>query len=184
MDGPCVTPATSYLLGVSTRRMEKLVEQLGINGLSKSQVSVMAKDPQRPSRGGPHPATGCRPVHLPRRRDDEGAGGRSGGQRRLPGRDRGQSHGHREILGVEVRSAESEASWLQFFRGLNAPSGAILPGAAWQRCRTHYAAKLYPVPPASMFLETTSSVFCSSAVGLNSTTSVPAYSVGRCPGRA
>ena len=61
MDGPCVTPATSYLLGFSTRRMEKLVEQLGINRLSKSQVSVMAKDPQRPSRGGPHPATGCRP---------------------------------------------------------------------------------------------------------------------------
>jgi putative transposase len=28
--------ATSYLLGVSTRRMEKLVETLGITGLSKS----------------------------------------------------------------------------------------------------------------------------------------------------
>jgi transposase-like protein len=36
--------ATSYLLGVSTRRMEKLVERLGITRLSKSQVSVMAKD--------------------------------------------------------------------------------------------------------------------------------------------
>src|SRR6266487_7161892 len=36
--------ATSYLLGVSTRRMEKLVETLGITRLSKSQVSVMAKD--------------------------------------------------------------------------------------------------------------------------------------------
>jgi putative transposase len=36
--------ATSYLLGVSTRRMEKLVDQLGITRLSKSQVSVMAKD--------------------------------------------------------------------------------------------------------------------------------------------
>ena len=36
--------ATSYLLGVSTRRMEKLVEQLGMTGLSKSQVSIMAKD--------------------------------------------------------------------------------------------------------------------------------------------
>src|SRR6476659_323101 len=36
--------ATSYLLGVSTRRMEKLVEQLGITRLSKSQVSIMAKD--------------------------------------------------------------------------------------------------------------------------------------------
>ena len=36
--------ATSYLLGVSTRRMEKLAETLGITRLSKSQVSVMAKD--------------------------------------------------------------------------------------------------------------------------------------------
>lgn len=36
--------ATCYLLGVSTRRMEKLVETFGINRLSKSQVSLMAKD--------------------------------------------------------------------------------------------------------------------------------------------
>src|SRR5206468_10432050 len=36
--------ATRYLLGVSTRRMEKLVETLGITRLSKSQVSAMAKD--------------------------------------------------------------------------------------------------------------------------------------------
>ena len=36
--------ATCYLLGVSTRRMDKLVQALGITGLSKSQVSVMAKD--------------------------------------------------------------------------------------------------------------------------------------------
>jgi len=36
--------ATCYLLGVSTRRMEKLVESLGITRLSKSQVSEMARD--------------------------------------------------------------------------------------------------------------------------------------------
>jgi putative transposase len=35
--------ATSYLLGVSTRRVEKLVAQLGIAQLSKSQVSEMGK---------------------------------------------------------------------------------------------------------------------------------------------
>src|SRR5215467_8408798 len=34
--------ATSYLLGVSTRRVEKLAASLGVVGLSKSQVSVMA----------------------------------------------------------------------------------------------------------------------------------------------
>jgi putative transposase len=36
--------ATSYLLGVPARRMEKLVETLGITRLPKSQVSEMAKD--------------------------------------------------------------------------------------------------------------------------------------------
>ena len=36
--------ATCYLLGVSTRRMDKLVAPLGITGLSRSQVSVMAKE--------------------------------------------------------------------------------------------------------------------------------------------
>jgi transposase-like protein len=74
--------------------------------------------------------------------------------------------GHREILGVEVCSAESEAGWLQFFRGLTARGlsgvslvtsdahpglvaavGATLPGASWQRWRTHYAANLMTVTP-------------------------------------
>ena len=36
--------ATCYLLGVSTRRMEKLVQTLGITRLSRSQVSEMARD--------------------------------------------------------------------------------------------------------------------------------------------
>jgi hypothetical protein len=36
--------ATCYLLGVSTRRMERLVETLGVTSLSKSQVSIMAKE--------------------------------------------------------------------------------------------------------------------------------------------
>lgn len=53
--------ATCYLLGVSTRRMEKLVETLGITRLSKSQVSVMAKNststlsPSAPGRWTPAP---------------------------------------------------------------------------------------------------------------------------------
>ena len=69
------------------------------------------------------------------------------------------SDGHREILGLQVASAEDGAAWLASFRdlvargltgvklvtsdahaGLVAATGATLPGAAWQRCRTHYAA--------------------------------------------
>ena len=36
--------ADCYLAGVSTRRMDKLVKTLGIDSLSKSQVSRMAQD--------------------------------------------------------------------------------------------------------------------------------------------
>jgi putative transposase len=43
--------ATCYLLGVSTRRMEKLVESLGITRLSKSQVSTRAGRVLRPHPG-------------------------------------------------------------------------------------------------------------------------------------
>ena len=53
--------ATSYLLGVSTRRVDKLAETLGITSLSKSQVSELAKSldgaveefRSRPLDGGP-----------------------------------------------------------------------------------------------------------------------------------
>ena len=74
--------------------------------------------------------------------------------------------GHREILGLQVTSAEDGAGWLGFFRdltarglsgvalvtsdahrGLTEAIGATLPGAAWQRCRTHYAANLMPATP-------------------------------------
>src|SRR4029079_8322232 len=74
--------------------------------------------------------------------------------------------GYREILGLHVTSAENGAGWLAFFRDLTArgltgvalvPSdahrglveaiGATLPGAAWQRCRTHYAANLMSAAP-------------------------------------
>ena len=74
--------------------------------------------------------------------------------------------GHREILGVQVATAESGAGWLTFFRdlvarglagvrlvtsdahaGLVEAIGATLPGASWQRCRTHYAANLMATTP-------------------------------------
>ena len=71
------------------------------------------------------------------------------------------SEGYREILGLHVTTAEDGAGWLGFFRDLAARGlsgvalvtsdahrglveaiGAALPGASWQRCRTHYAANL------------------------------------------
>ena len=75
--------ATCYLLGVSTRRMEKLVESLGITRLS--QVAGIG-DGRRARRGGgglPYPAAGRRPVYLRGRGrpGPESARGRPGRQR-------------------------------------------------------------------------------------------------------
>ncbi len=53
--------ATSYLLGVSTRRVERLVETLGVTRLSRSQVSEMAKSLDAQVAAFRKPAVGRRP---------------------------------------------------------------------------------------------------------------------------
>jgi putative transposase len=162
--------ATSYLLGVSTRRMEKLVETLGITRLSKSQVSVMATDLDaqveafrtRPLDAGPYTFLAADALVLKVRE-----GGRTVNVHALLAV-AVNADGFREILGLQVSSAEDGAGWLAFFRDLTARGlsgvalvtsdahrglveaiGATLPGAAWQRCRTHYAANLMSATPKS-----------------------------------
>src|SRR5215210_5477031 len=162
--------ATCYLLGVSTRRMEKLVETLGITRLSKSQVSVMARELDahvedfrtRPLDQGPYTFLAADALTMKVRE-----GGRVVNTHVLVATGV-NADGHREILGLDVCSAESEAGWLTLFRGLNARglsgvslvtsdahSGlvaamtATLDGASWQRCRTHYAANLMSATPKS-----------------------------------
>jgi putative transposase len=75
--------ATCYLLGVSTRRMEKLVETLGITRLSRSQVSEMARDLDAQVGGVPDPAARRRALYLRgrRRAGAEGPRGRPRGER-------------------------------------------------------------------------------------------------------
>ncbi|EIV91763.1 IS256 family transposase, partial [Frankia sp. QA3] len=112
--------ATSYLLGVSTRRVDKLVEQLGVAHISKSQVSELAKhlDGQveafrsRPLDAGPYRFVQADALTMKVREDGRVvnvhcllAVGVNG-------------DGHREILGLEVVSSEDGAGWLAFFRGL------------------------------------------------------------------
>ena len=162
--------ATSYLLGVSTRRMEKLVETLGITRLSKSQVSEMAKDLDaqveafrtRPLDAGPYTFVAADALVLKVRE-----GGRIVNVHALIATGV-NADGYREILGLQVTSAEDGAGWLGFFRdltarglsgvalvtsdahrGLTEAIGATLPGASWQRCRTHYAANLMSATPKS-----------------------------------
>jgi len=76
--------------------------------------------------------------------------------------------GQREVLGLDVVGAEDRAGWLTFLRALVARGlsgvalvvsdahpglvdaiGAALPGASWQRCRTHYARNLSAQVPKS-----------------------------------
>ena len=160
--------ATCYLLGVSTRRMEKLVASLGITSLSKSQVSVMAAELDavvedfrtRPLDAGPYTFVAADALVLKVRE-----GGRVVNVHALLATGV-NADGHREILGLQVTSAEDGAGWLAFFRdltarglsgvalvtsdahnGLVAAIGATVPGASWQRCRTHYAANLMSVTP-------------------------------------
>src|SRR3954463_4635606 len=85
--------------------------------------------------------------------------------------------GFREILGVATSTAESGAGWNSFFkdlvaRGLNGVAlvtsyahaglvdaiGAALPGASWQRCRTHHTPNLMAVCPKPGLVGTDSAV--------------------------
>ncbi|MEV6949301.1 IS256 family transposase [Streptomyces sp. NPDC051172] len=162
--------ATAYLLGVSTRRVEKLAESLGVTQLSKSQVSAMAKhlDEQvaafrnRPLDAGPYVF-----VWVDALTQKVREGGRIINVHALIAVGV-NADGHREILGIDVATAEDGAGWLAFLRSLIARGlsgvqlvisdahmglvnaiGATLPGASWQRCRTHYARSLLSQVPKS-----------------------------------
>ena len=162
--------ATCYLLGVSTRRMDKLVQQLGITGLSKSQVSEMAKDLDdhveqfrtRPLHDGPYTFVAADALTMKVRE-----GGRVVKVAVMVATGI-NADGYREVLGIHTATTESGAGWLAFFRdlvarGLNGVAlvtsdahtglveaiGATLPAAGWQRCRSHYAANLMSATPKS-----------------------------------
>ena len=112
--------ATCYLLGVSTRRMEKLVATLGITGLSKSQVSTMAAelDEQveqfrtRPLSDGPYTFVAADALTLKVRE-----GGRVVKVAALVATGV-NGDGYREILGLQVNTSEDGAGWLALFRDL------------------------------------------------------------------
>jgi transposase-like protein len=162
--------ATCYLLGVSTRRVEKLAETLGVTQLSKSQVSEMAKVldgrvaefRNRPLDGRPYTF-----VWVDALTQKVREGGRVVNVHALVAVGV-NADGHREILGIDVASSEDGAGWLAFLRSLVARGlsgvelvvsdahtglanaiGATLPGAAWQRCLTHYARNLLSQVPKS-----------------------------------
>ncbi|MEE1622929.1 IS256 family transposase [Zafaria sp. Z1313] len=165
--------ADCYLAGVSTRRMDKLVKTLGINSLSKSQVSRMAADldqlvaefRHRPlDEAGPFTFVAADALTMRVRE-----GGRVVSTVALVATGV-NADGRREVLGLRIATSETGPAWNEFFAdlvarglagvrlvtsdahpGLKDAVAANLPGAAWQRCRTHYAANLMSVTPKSMW---------------------------------
>jgi len=157
-----------YVRGVSTRRVDGLVRTLGLEGMSKSQVSELAKelDPvvesfrNRPLDDGPYTFVW---LDAMAQRCREGGRVVSVVTAIATGVN---SDGHREILGIDVFTSEDEAGWTSFLRslvarglsgvklatsdahtGLKAAIAAELPGCTWQRCRTHFMRNLLSKVP-------------------------------------
>ncbi len=160
----------SYVRGVSTRRVEGLVRHLGIERISRSRVSEMAKELDgaveafrtRPLDGGPYTYVWL--DALTQKVREEGrivniaivvATGVN-------------AAGAREILGLDLHTSEDGAGWTSFLRGLvarglsgvrlvisDAHPGLVdaiastLPGSSWQRCRTHFLRNLLTRVPKS-----------------------------------
>jgi putative transposase len=169
--------AECYVRGVSTRRVDGLVKTLGIESLSKSQVSRMAGEldemvtefRNRALDAGPYTY-----VWMDALTQKVREGGRiinvavviAVGV---------NADGHREVLGLDVITTEDGAGWLAFLRGLvarglsgvalvisDAHPGLVdaiastLPGSSWQRCRTHYMRNLLTkVPKAAQAMVAT-----------------------------
>ncbi len=155
--------AECYVRGVSTRRVDGLVKTLGIESLSKSQVSrmageldeVVAEFRNRPLDAGPYTY-----VWMDALTQKVREGGRIVNVAVVTAT-AVNAEGHREILGLDVITTEDGAGWLAFLRGLVARGlsglsmvisdahpglvdaiAATLPGACWHRCRIHYMRNL------------------------------------------
>ncbi len=153
----------SYVLGISTRKVERLVQALGMEGMSKSQVSRLAGEldalvesfRSSPLERGPYPYVWLDAMAMRTRemgRVVNVAVVLATGLNR---------DGQREILGVDVITCEDEDGWETFLRclkergvhgvrlvisdahtGLKKAIASELSGASWQRCRVHFMKNL------------------------------------------
>jgi putative transposase len=172
----------AYVGGVSTRRVDDLVKALGMEGVSKSQVSRICAEldgeverfRSRPLEG-PYPYLWLDATFVKARED-----GRVVSQAVVVAVGV-TADGVREVLGCDVGPSEDGAFWLGFLRalvarglrgvrlvtsdaheGLRQAIGAVLHGAAWQRCRVHFlrnALAFVPKAAAQLVAATIRTVF-------------------------
>jgi putative transposase len=147
----------AYVNGVSTRKVDRLVEQLGIEGMTKDRVSALCRNLDEQ-------------VELFRQRPLEGAYPYLWvDAKHLKVRDHGRvvskalviayavhETGVREVIGLDVGEVESGAFWTEFLRalkkrglsgvrlavsddheGLKAAIARVL-SCSWQRCTVHF----------------------------------------------
>jgi putative transposase len=147
----------AYVLGVSTRKVDELVQALGLSGVDKSKVSRICKElDELVGDFRQRPLTEAYPyvwldslflkVRQHRRVVSQAVGIAVGVNRQ----------GERSVLGFDVGASENEAFWLMFLRsllkrgltgvklvisdaheGLKAAVATVFAGASWQRCRVH-----------------------------------------------
>ena len=146
----------AYVCGVSTRRVDQLVESLGLR-ISKSEVSRIAGllDEQVQA-FRERPLEGRYPyVFVDAKIEKVRAGGRVA-RKCVVIAHAVHETGRREIIGLDVGDAETEAFWTEFLRslvarglvgvqlaisdahpGLKAAIARVL-GSPWQRCTVHF----------------------------------------------
>jgi putative transposase len=172
----------AYVQGVSTRRVDDLVQALGLTGMSKSQVSRLCEEldgeverfRSRRLEGG-YPYIWLDATFVKVREN-----GRVVSQAIVIAIGV-RASGEREVLGLDVGPSEDGAFWLAFLRslvarglggvqlvisdahqGLKGAIAAVLTGAAWQRCRVHFvrnALALVPKTAAQMVASTIRTAF-------------------------
>ena len=153
----------AYVEGVSTRRVDDLVKAMGIEGISKSEVSRIAGEldakvaefRERPLDGGPY-----RYLWIDALTQRVREGGRVVNVSAVIATV-ANAEGRREIAGFDIVTTEDTDAWTAFLRslvarglsgvelvisdahgGIKAAIGTVLSEASWQRCRTHFMANL------------------------------------------
>ena len=159
----------AYVQGVSTRKVDDLVKALGLDGISKSQVSRLCQSlDEEVERFRNRPLDGAFPyVWLDATFVKARDGGRVVSQAVVIAVGV-NGDGQREVLGLDVGPSEDGAFWLAFLRslvarglsgvqlvssdahqGLKGAIAAVLHGATWQRCRVHVVRNLLGLVPKS-----------------------------------
>jgi putative transposase len=147
----------AYVNGVSTRKVDRLVEQLGIDGMTKDRVSAMCRAlDERVEAFGQRPLEGAYPyLWLDAKQVKVRDHGRVVSKAVVVAYAVHES-GVREVIGLDVGEVESGAFWVEFIRGLKQRGldgvrlavsdqheglkGAIarVLGCPWQRCTVHF----------------------------------------------